>query len=176
MVKSAFQWTSLIYLTFFLIDISSFKLLPIDNHHKKPFTVLKLDLNSIKDTSKPIVFEVICKKAAVKTKAKSMSYSSTYKENKEDRVVNLLDSPVSRILGGLLNPVTMLLVLYFSSIGWSKVLWLQKVLKVFGKGSIVTKQDGSVESAAAAALKALPFQTFECEVSGRQSRLIGIII
>ena len=149
-----------------LEDSSSLKLFPLNKQSKQPFTVMKVDLNSVGQTDKPVILEVICKQSATatKTKARSTSYTSTYKENKEDKVSDVLDSPVLKFFGVLLNPTTLLLALYFSSIGWSQVLWLQKILNVFGKGAIVMKEDGTVESAAAAALKALPFQTFECEV------------
>ena len=89
-----------------------------------------------------MIIEIICKSTAEKTKAKSMSYSSTYKENKEDKVLDVLDSPVLKLFGVLLNPTTLLLALYFSSIGWSQVLWLQKILNVFGKGEDNTIRGG----------------------------------
>ena len=155
----------LIGLAFLLLETTSLKLLPLDRQSRQPFTILKVDLNSIEKTQEPVIIEIICRQTAEKTKAKSMSYSSTYKENKEDKVLDVLDSPVLKFFGVLLNPTTLLLALYFSSIGWSQVLWLQKILNVFGKGALVKKEDGTVESAAAAALKALPIQTFECEVS-----------
>ena len=155
----------LICSAFLLLQTTSLKLLPLDKRSRQPFTILKVDLNTIQETQQPIIIEIICKQTAEKTKAKSMSYSSTYKENKEDKVMDALDSPVLKFFGVLLNPTTLLLALYFSSIGWSQVLWLQKILNVFGKGALVKKEDGTEESAAAAALKALPFQTFECEVS-----------
>jgi rubredoxin len=41
---------------------------------------------------------------------------------------------------------------------------------MFGKGELVRKADGTVETAAAAALKDLPFQTFECESCGLEMR------
>lgn len=148
-----------------LEETSSLKLLPPNKQSRHPFTVMKVDLNSVGQSDKPVILEIICKQTATKTKARSTSYTSTYKENKEDKVSDVLDSPVLKIFGVLLNPTTLLLALYFSSIGWSQVLWLQKILNVFGKGALVKKEDGTVESAAAAALKALPFQTFECEVT-----------
>ena len=156
--------TALIIVAILLSGTSSLKLRPMNKQSRQPFTIMKVDLNSMQETQKPIILEIVCKQTATKTKAKSMSYSSTYKENKEDKVLDVLDSPVLKLFGVLLNPTTLLLALYFSSIGWSQVLWLQKILNVFGKGSLVKKEDGTTESAAAAALKALPFQTFECEV------------
>lgn len=155
----------LICLGFLLSETAALKLLPLDKASRQPFTIMKVDLNSMQKAEKPVIIEIICKSTAEKTKSKSMTYSSTYKENKEDKVLDVLDSPVLKLFGVLLNPTTLLLALYFSSIGWSQVLWLQKILNIFGKGSLVKKEDGTIESAAAAALKALPFQTFECEVS-----------
>jgi len=145
--------------------------MPINKQSKQPFTVLKVDLNQIKDTQKPVILEIISKKAATKARAKSStSYKSTYKETKEDKVINVMDSPVAKVVGVLLNPTTLLLALYFSSVGWSQVLWLQKILNVFGKGSLNKKADGTEETAAAAALAALPFQIFECESCGMEMR------
>lgn len=158
------QCAMLVCILIALEETSALKLLPLNKQSKQPFTVMKVDLNSVGQTEKPVILEIVCKQAATKTKARTTSYTSTYKENKEDKVSDVLDSPVLKFFGVLLNPTTLLLALYFSSIGWSQVLWLQKILNVFGKGALVKKEDGTIESAAAAALKALPFQTFECEV------------
>jgi hypothetical protein len=158
------QCAMLVCILLALEETSALKLLPLNKQSKQPFTVMKVDLNSVGQTEKPVILEIICKQTATKTKARTTSYTTTYKENKEDKVSDALDSPVLKFFGVLLNPTTLLLALYFSSIGWSQVLWLQKILNVFGKGALVKKEDGTIESAAAAALKALPFQTFECEV------------
>ena len=55
------------------------------------------------------------------------AYDGVYEEEKEDKMIEIVDSPVLKVLSILLNPSTMVLALYLSSVGWSKVLWLQKV-------------------------------------------------
>ena len=62
------------------------------------------------------------------------------KEEKEDKMIEIVDSPALKVLSVLLNPSTMVLALYLSSVGWSKVLWLQKFFKIFGKGTLVKKK------------------------------------
>ena len=84
-----------------------------------------------------------------------------YKDQEEDRMVNALtDSPVLKVVGLLFNPTTLLLVMYFSSIGWSQVLWLQKIFKLFGRGTLSKKQG---DKGYVAPVEELPFQVFECE-------------
>jgi rubredoxin len=56
------------------------------------------------------------------------------------------------------------IAVYLSSIGWSKVLWLQKLLSIFGKGTLAKKKDGTP------VVEELPFQTFECEVCQMEMR------
>ena len=94
------------------------------------------------------------------------AYDEVYEEEKEDRMFQLVESPALKVLSVLLNPSTMVLVLYLTSVGWSKVQWLQKFFKIFGKGTLVKKPgeagDQDVEE--------LPFQTFECEVCKMEMR------
>ena len=94
------------------------------------------------------------------------AYDSVYEEEKEDKMIEIVDSPALKVLSVLLNPSTMVLALYLSSVGWSRVLWLQKFFKIFGKGTLVKKK-GEEESAVEADL---PFQTFECEVCKMEMR------
>ena len=58
-----------------------------------------------------------------------MAFDTVYKEYKEDKVAKVIDSPVLKVFGLLFNPSTMVLILYLSSIGWSKVMWLQRIFK-----------------------------------------------
>lgn len=132
-----------------------------------PYTVLKVDLNSI-DKDIPFIVEVIAKRSAVKSRAISTSSSTLYKESKEDVVADVMDSPVSKIFGIAFQPITLLLALYLSSMGWSRMIWLQKFLKIFGKGSLAAKSKSATatgEGGSETATEELPFQTFECEVS-----------
>jgi hypothetical protein len=129
----------------------------------------------MKETAKPVIIEIVAKRSATKTKkaatkAKSRTASgysqSLYKESKQDRVAEVMDSPFLKVFGVLFNPTTLVLALYFSSIGWSQVLWLQKILKVFGKGSLAGKNKDGSEKKSVNPVEDLPFQVFECEVSG----------
>ena len=87
-----------------------------------------------------------------------VAYDAVYEDEKDsnNKAFEVMDSPAMKFVGFLFNPSTLVLVLYLSSIGWSKVLWLQKFLSVFGRGTLV-KRPGQAE------VKELPFQTFECE-------------
>ena len=100
--------------------------------------------------------------------AKLVAFDTVYKEYKEDRVANTLDSPVVKFLGVLLNPTSMLLILYLSSIGWSRVLWLQRFLSIFGRGVLVNKEKRAPGTPLPE--EELPFQIFECEVCKLEMR------
>lgn len=93
------------------------------------------------------------------------AYDSVYEEEKEDKMIEIVDSPALKVLSVLLNPSTMVLALYLSSVGWSKVLWLQKFFRIFGKGTLVKKK-GEEEKVE----EDLPFQTFECEACKMEMR------
>jgi hypothetical protein len=85
-----------------------------------------------------------------------IGYQSLYEEVQENRMQRaLVENPVLKVLGLLFNPTTLLFAMYFSGIAWSKVLWLQKLLSIFGKGSL---KDAGTEP-----VKELPYQIFECE-------------
>lgn len=94
------------------------------------------------------------------------AFDSVYDDDKEEFALKVVDSPALKILGFLLNPSTMVLALYLSSIGWSKVLWLQKIFSFFGKGVLVKKPGQKDEPS----VEDLPFQTFECEVCKMEMR------
>ena len=155
---------------------SALKLEPLGRLTKRAraTTLLKVDLSEgegqVAGMDHPVVIEIVAKRTSTKARAASSSYSTLYKETKEDVVADVMDSPVSKIFEIALNPTTLLLALYLSSIGWSQVLWLQKFLNLFGKGALAKKKNANSKtalggsSAAAETAEELPFQTFECEV------------
>ena len=75
--------------------------------------------------------------AKTEAEKRTMAFDSVYKEYKEDRIAEVIENPLFRVFGILFNPTSMLVALYLSSIGWSKVLWLQRILKIFGRGTLV---------------------------------------
>lgn len=163
-----------LYIIFIFFTIGrtwGFQLLK-DYKHKCSSRALLLDLSSMSSDSKPIIIEILSKKTLsdIGSIQKSdtrivSSFDSVYQEAKEDKVVEIMDSPALKVVGILFNPSTLVLALYLSSIGWSKVLWLQKFLSVFGRGTLV-KRPGET----AKPVEELPFQTFECEVCKMEMR------
>ena len=86
-----------------------------------------------------------------------IGYQSLYDEVKENQMQRaLVESPLMKVFGILFNPTTLLIAMYLSGIAWSKVLWLQRFLSIFGKGALKSKE--VTEPA-----KDLPYQIFECE-------------
>ena len=63
-------------------------------------------------------------------------------EHKTDRVAEVMENPLLRVFGILFNPTSMLVALYLSSIGWSKVMWLQRIFNIFGRGVLAKRKDG----------------------------------
>eukprot|EP01041_Mallomonas_annulata_P001370 gene1370-2643_t len=127
--------------------------------NKKSFSPSKLNARK-----KNVVIEVTSKskvqKKSLKAEGKQSVYDSVYEEQVEDQkniIEKAIDSPFSKVLEICFNPTTLLLALYVSSVGWSKVLWFQRILKIFGKGALASG-DGKVET-----VEDLPFQIFECE-------------
>jgi len=134
--------------------------------------VLQVSLDELARSEKPVVVEIISRKPVgqqqqnKRADAKIVGAAYTvYKEQdagtSSNRVVNIVtDSPLFKVLGFVFNPTSLLLVMYFSSIGWNQVLWLQKFFKIFGRGTLSKKQgdEGYVKP-----VEELPFQTFECE-------------
>jgi len=92
-----------------------------------------------------------------------------YKEVKEDKVAKVMDSSVLKVFEVLFNPLSLCIALYASSVGWSQVLWIQKLLKVFGKGSLANGKAGSSKEAPNPEAD-LPYQIFECERCGMELR------
>jgi hypothetical protein len=141
-------------------------------------TRLGLNMGSLQPYGEDVVVEIAAK-STIKTtegldRAQERSeyvgvvaaYDEVYEEEKEDRMFQLVESPALKVLSVLLNPSTMVLVLYLTSVGWSKVIWLQKFFKIFGKGTLVKKPGDT----AGQAVEELPFQTFECEVCKMEMR------
>jgi hypothetical protein len=136
-------------------------------------SALKVNLADLQgDNAQNVVIEVVARKVLDRSELLGKegghsteyvgvvaAYDSVYEEEKEDKMIEIVDSPALKVLSVLLNPSTMVLALYLSSVGWSKVLWVQKFFKIFGKGTLV-KREGE---AAAKDETDLPFQTFECE-------------
>ena len=84
--------------------------------------------------NKRVVVEITTRNeitAAVATKSKRARRTGVYKEQKETAVEKIMDSPFSTFLGILFNPTTLVLAIYLSSIGWSKVLWLQVTIRLY---------------------------------------------
>lgn len=95
-----------------------------------------------------------------------VGYQSLYEEVKEKQMQRaLVQNPIFKLLGILLNPSVLLFAFYFSGIAWSKVLWMQKILKLFGRGTLVKPKDGTEP-----AVEELPYQIFECEVCRMEMR------
>ena len=120
---------------------------------------------------------IICvdkRKGAIEgTSVVARSYNAPYKttlynERKEEIADKVMDSPISNIFTILFNPTSLVLALYFSSIAWSKVSWMQSLLKVFGRSDTVGKGKGG--DSAAAAVDDSPLQIFECEVCQMEMR------
>jgi hypothetical protein len=53
-----------------------------------------------------------------------------------------MENPLLRVFGILFNPTSMLVALYLSSIGWSKVMWLQRIFSLFGRGVLAKRKNG----------------------------------
>jgi hypothetical protein len=138
-------------------------------------SALRVNLGSMPKNTDEVVVEIVTRgslQSATPLNEKSeymgivAAYDGVYEEEKEDRMFQLVESPALKVISILLNPSTMVLVLYLTSVGWSKVLWLQKFFKIFGKGTLVKKPGEANEPDA----EELPFQTFECEVCKMEMR------
>ena len=113
---------------------------------------------------KDIVIEIVAKKRTeINDKQIDIvggAYNTVYRERKEEVVEKVLDSPISAVFGILFNPTTMVLALYFSSIAWTKVKWINNLLKMFGVKGNVNEDKNAVKGTKPA--DDLPFQIFEC--------------
>jgi hypothetical protein len=75
---------------------------------------------------KQIKIEIVARKeVAVKKKETAKKRVGVYKEVKESVIEKAIDSPLSTVLAIIFNPAILVLAIYFSSVGWNKVLWLQ---------------------------------------------------
>ena len=62
---------------------------------------------------------------------------SLYEEVKDNQMQRaLVENPVLKVLGLVFNPTTLLFAMYFSGVAWSKVQWVQRILRIFGKGTL----------------------------------------
>lgn len=127
------------------------------------------------DDDGSIIIEVVTRRRISQDSriAKIVAYDTVYKEVQDDKVSRVMDSPALKVVEILLNPLTLCLALYVSSIGWNRVLWLQKILKIFGKGTLANKKDSKTTEAGAATASPeldLPYQVFECDSCGMELR------
>jgi len=135
-------------------------------------------LEDVSHSEKPAVFVVKLRGSQRQTtesltsrdeEVKVVGAYNVYKEQEtNEKVVNTLtENPAFKMMGFVFNPTTLLLVTYFASIGWSQVLWLQKFLKLFGRGTL-SKAKG--DEGYVTPVEELPFQIFECEKCGMEMR------
>ena len=109
-----------------------------------------------------VTVEVVAKSNFISEESRSdevtyIGYQSLYDEVKENQMQRaLVENPIMKVFGLLFNPTTLLFAMYFSGIAWSKVLWLQRFLSIFGKGALKSKETTEP-------VKELPYQIFECE-------------
>ena len=96
-------------------------------------------LKARKIDANPVVIEIITRREVAtpsKQAAKKASNGAkqsdqtkqrlgVYREQKDTMIEKVIDSPISSVISFVLNPSVLLLAIYFSSIGWSQVLWLQ---------------------------------------------------
>jgi len=87
-----------------------------------------------------------------------IAYESVYDDKPEGRVSLALKGPVSNMIAIVLNPMSMVFALYLSSIAWSKATFTQKILAIFGRGSLVRRSKKEQ-----AILDSKPYQVFECD-------------
>jgi hypothetical protein len=125
---------------------------------------------------KTITVEVISRRSV--TQERSLAYDGLYKEVKEDKFAVVRDSPFAKGLSILFSPGLLCLAIYFSSFGWSKILWLGRKLNLVKKAS-PPKKTGSATAAATVdvdapekpvSVESLPFQIYECEKCGMELR------
>jgi len=131
------------------------------NHCRPQLPRLPMSRQEEGRNNKEIIIEIVSRRRNSDRETKIVAFDSVYEDVVEEKTVieKAVDSPLSKVLEVCFNPTTLLLAVYLSSIGWSKVTWLQQILKIFGKGTLVKKNDGSAE----VEVEELPFQIFECE-------------
>ena len=109
--------------------------------------------------------KVSTKAAPKKEQGKQSRYKAVIYQEPKKNIANIaLEGPLMRLFQICFNPVWFLAAMYCTTIAWSQVLWLQKILQLFGRGTL-SKKDGQEETPADAA-----FQVFECEKCGLQLR------
>jgi hypothetical protein len=96
-----------------------------------------------RQSARPVIVHIVSKKETRRDSHLATGSSAkrstgrkytTYKEAQSSNVLEKIsDSPITTFFGYILNPTTMLLTIYLSSIGWSKVLWVQvkEMLNIF---------------------------------------------
>ena len=148
--------------------------------------LLKLGFDDIEGSQENVIIEVItrrpveakskivsrsenvrCIATAIESDESDSAYGNVYKEYKEEKIEKMIDSRVGQVVGFLFNPSVLLLMLWASGnwVSWTQKNWFQKILSMFGKGTLATKEDGTKPVA-----KELPFQIFECEICKMEMR------
>ena len=89
---------------------------------------------------KPIIIELVARKEISSGKQtqsgkeigrkkqsslKSRATAGVYKEKGDTIMEKLVDSPISTLASFLLNPTTLVLVVYLCSVAWGQVSWIQ---------------------------------------------------
>lgn len=131
--------------------------------------------------SEPIIIEISTKRSRssnMETSEQSIvAYESVYKENKEDRVSVVLDSPIMKIFGVIFNPLALIITLYITILSSGKIGdFFSRVGSIFGGKGKNNQSTAPIEK-----VEELPYQVFECEVcqmqmrpaKGRASKIFG---
>lgn len=130
--------------------------------------IVKVSLSDL-NPQKDVVIEVIAKQKFRDQRVSQngelldviASYDGVYKEYKEEKLEKVMDSGVGKAMSVLFSPTSMLLAMYVATnfASWMQKAWVQKLLSMFGKGSLKREADGTKS-----VVVELPFQTFECQV------------
>jgi len=136
---------------------------------KRSSSILRLKLKDLPDHQN-IFIEITSVKKLENAEASVQAYEAVYEDDKpngiQEKVADALDSRMLSDIGLFVNPLTICLGLYVSGlcqVGMSRVTWFQKILKIFGKGTLVTKdkETGKIRDITEEDLE--PFEVYECE-------------
>lgn len=132
----------------------------------------------VKSDSKKVILEVyakksqlvsenqVCDKSGLEIETKDTSFialRSLYKEEAEQKYE--VDSPFTKVIDVVFNPVALIVSIYVIILGYGKVSqFLPTLFGIFGN------KEKSNELKAAQKLADLPYQIFECEVCKMQMR------
>lgn len=138
---------------------------------------IEKSISSIKNP-KAITVEIVSRKRLgfEKAEAKIVAYDAVYKEVEEDKLTRIMDKPFMKFFELLFSPITLCLLMYVATYGVAQVVWLQKIFKIFGMGTLAkkNKSDGKVDKSSeeveSVESDETPFQIFECESCGMEMR------